>query len=203
MYGPNGRRGLGGRRAIARRRGAACHVRDRASFHDSPHPDETNGDAKVQHVRDEAPRTPMVQFGEHHEQEIDGGGHAGRDQQPRKQKHPSPRGIRQTNADKPDRQCEVVNQTQEATGTSCEWPRHPRCRVGETRLRRGFGAPWRSLRCQCLRRLRIPPQTAICPPCRSCLSSSKELMPAASNDRIKTRICMLILFSVYPPVWAR
>jgi hypothetical protein len=35
-----------------------------------------------------------------------------------------------------------------------------------------------------------------------CFRSSKELMPAASNDGIKTRICMLILFSVYPPVWA-
>jgi hypothetical protein len=30
-----------------------------------------------------------------------------------------------------------------------------------------------------------------------CLCSSKKLMPAASNDSIKTRICMLILFNVY------
>ena len=158
------------------------------SFHDSPHPDETNGDAKVQHVRDEAPRTPMVRFGEHNEQEIDGGGHAAAIQQPRKQESTH----RREASGKPT----PINQTpmRGSKSNAKRRRREPLGMVTASSLRyvrpncvAGFGALWRGLRCQCSADFasRLKQQ---CLPCRSCaVAAARSLCLPPSNDSIKTQ----------------
>ena len=75
-----------------------------------PEPHRTGGDEDIHPVRDHAPRTPLIQLGEHDVQKHDRRGESQGDAEHRKNMNPPPLSRWATHAQKPEREHAVINQ---------------------------------------------------------------------------------------------